>query len=62
MRSGLAITSICWCRFSVVDANQEGQYAVVPFNRDLVDELIAAGMDPEEAVAQSHWRCHERSG
>lgn len=39
--------------FSVVDANQEGQYAVVPFNRDLVDELIAAGMDPKEAVAKA---------
>ncbi len=39
--------------FSVVDANQDGQYAVVPFNRDLVDELIAAGMDPKEAVAKA---------
>jgi Flp pilus assembly protein CpaB len=39
--------------FSVVDANQEGQYAVVPFNRDLVDELIAAGMDPKEAVTKA---------
>jgi len=39
--------------FSVVDANQEGQYAIVPFNRDLVDELIAAGMAPEAAVAQA---------
>jgi len=39
--------------FSVIDANQEGQYAVVPFNRDLVDELIAAGMDPKEAVAKA---------
>jgi Flp pilus assembly protein CpaB len=39
--------------FSVVDANQEGQYAVVPFNRDLVDELVAAGMKPEEAVAKA---------
>jgi Flp pilus assembly protein CpaB len=39
--------------FSVVDANQEGQYAIVPFNRDLVDELIAAGLPPEEAVARA---------
>ncbi len=39
--------------FSIVDANQEGQYAVVPFNRDLVDELIAAGLQPEEAVAKA---------
>jgi Flp pilus assembly protein CpaB len=38
--------------FSVVDANQEGQYAVVPFNRDMVDELIAAGLQPAEAVAK----------
>ena len=38
--------------FSIVDVNQEGQYPVVPFNRDLVDELIAAGMEPHEAVAQ----------
>jgi len=39
--------------FSVVDANQDGQYPVVPFNRDLVDELVAAGMDPKEAVAKA---------
>jgi len=39
--------------FSIVDANQEGQYAIVPFNRDLVDELIAAGLPPEEAVAKA---------
>jgi Flp pilus assembly protein CpaB len=39
--------------FSIVDANQEGQYAIVPFNRDLVDELIAAGLQPEEAVARA---------
>ena len=38
--------------FSIVDADQEGQYPVVPFNRDLVDELIAAGMEPAAAVAQ----------
>jgi len=39
--------------FSIVDANQEGQYAIVPFNRDLVDELIAAGMQPADAVAKA---------
>jgi Flp pilus assembly protein CpaB len=39
--------------FSVVDADQDGQYAVVPFNRDLVDELIGAGMEPQEAVAKA---------
>jgi pilus assembly protein CpaB len=38
--------------FQVLDVNQEGQYPVVPFNRDLVDELVAAGMQPEQAVAQ----------
>ena len=37
--------------FSVVDANQEGQYAVIPFNRDLVDELVSAGMDAKTAIA-----------
>ena len=39
--------------FSIVDADQEGQYPVVPFNRDLVDELIAAGMEPAAAVTQA---------
>jgi Flp pilus assembly protein CpaB len=39
--------------FSVVDADQEGQYQIVPFNRDLVDELVAAGMEPAAAVAQA---------
>jgi pilus assembly protein CpaB len=39
--------------FSIVDADQEGQYPVVPFNRDLVDELIAAGMEPATAVSQA---------
>jgi Flp pilus assembly protein CpaB len=38
--------------FSVIDVNQEGQYPIVPFNRDLVDELIAAGMPAETAVTQ----------
>ena len=38
--------------FSMIDVNQEGQYPIVPFNRDLVDELIAAGIPPEAAAAQ----------
>ena len=37
--------------FSILDVNLEGQYPVVPFNRELVDELIAAGI-PAEAAAQ----------
>jgi pilus assembly protein CpaB len=38
--------------FSILDVNQEGQYPIVPFNRELVDELIAAGIPPEAAAAQ----------
>lgn len=38
--------------FSVIDVNQEGQYPIVPFNRDLVDELIAAGIPAESAASQ----------
>jgi Flp pilus assembly protein CpaB len=38
--------------FAVVEVDQEGQYPVVPFNRDLVDELIAAGLEPQDAVAR----------
>ncbi len=38
--------------FSIVEVDQEGQFPVVPFNRDMVDELVAAGMDPKEAVAR----------
>jgi hypothetical protein len=34
--------------FSVVEVNQEGQYPVMPFNRDMVDELVAAGLQPPE--------------
>ncbi len=36
--------------FSVRDVDQDGQYPVVPFNRDLVDELVTAGLQPQEAV------------
>ena len=39
--------------FSVIDVNQEGQYPIVPFNRDLVDELIAAGFPPEVAAVKA---------
>ena len=38
--------------FSIVDVNQEGQYPIVPFNRELVDDLIAAGLPSEVAVQQ----------
>jgi len=38
--------------FAVVEVDQEGQYPVIPFNRDLVDELVAAGLEPAEAVAR----------
>lgn len=39
--------------FAVVDVDQEGQYPIVPFNRDLVDELIAASIPPESAASQA---------
>jgi len=38
--------------FSILDVNQDGQYPIVPFNRELVDELTAAGIPPESAAAQ----------
>jgi Flp pilus assembly protein CpaB len=38
--------------FSIVEVDQEGQFPVIPFNRDLVDDLIAAGLEPQEAVAR----------
>lgn len=34
----------------LVDVDRDGQYPVIPFNRDLVDQLVASGMDPAEAV------------
>jgi Flp pilus assembly protein CpaB len=37
--------------FSIVEVDQEGQYPIILFNRDLVDDLIAAGLEPQEAVA-----------
>ncbi len=39
--------------FSVVDVNQEGQYPIVPINRELVDELTSAGLTPEQAAQQA---------
>lgn len=36
--------------FSIVEVDQEGQYPIIPFNRDLIDDLISAGLDPQEAV------------
>lgn len=38
--------------FAVVEVDQEGQFPVMPFNRDMVDELVAAGLQPAEAVAR----------
>lgn len=38
--------------FAIVDVNQEGQYPIVPFNRDLVDELVAAGLDQADAISR----------
>lgn len=36
----------------LTDVDRDGQYAVVPFNRNLVDELIASGLEPEVAAQQ----------
>ncbi len=36
--------------FSVVDVNEQGQYPIVPFNRDLLDELTNAGLEPAAAA------------
>jgi pilus assembly protein CpaB len=38
--------------FAVVEVDQEGQFPVMPFNRDMVDELVSAGLQPAEAVAR----------
>jgi pilus assembly protein CpaB len=37
----------------LVDADRDGQYAAYLFNRDLSDELIAAGSPPDVAVQQA---------
>jgi Flp pilus assembly protein CpaB len=36
--------------FSVLDVNLDGQYPVIPFNRDLLDEFTAAGVPAETAL------------
>ncbi|HJW84302.1 MAG TPA: Flp pilus assembly protein CpaB [Anaerolineae bacterium] len=36
--------------FWLVDVDRDGQYPVVPFNRALVDELVASGMTPDQAA------------
>ena len=36
--------------FSVLDVNLEGQYPIIPFNRDLLDEFTAAGVPAETAL------------
>jgi Flp pilus assembly protein CpaB len=38
--------------FAVVEVDQEGQFPVMPFNRDMVDELVSAGLQPADAVAR----------
>ncbi len=38
--------------FSVVEVDQEGQFPTVPFNRDLVDELVSAGLPAQDAVSR----------
>lgn len=38
--------------FAVVEVDQDGQFPVIPFNRNLVDDLVAAGMEPKDAVAR----------
>jgi Flp pilus assembly protein CpaB len=35
-----------------VEVDQEGQFPVMPFNRDMVDELVSAGLQPADAVAR----------
>jgi Flp pilus assembly protein CpaB len=37
----------------LVDTDRDGQYSAYLFNRNLSDELIAAGMQPEAAVPQA---------
>ena len=37
----------------LVDADRDGQYAAYLFNRNLSDELIAAGLNPESAVQKA---------
>lgn len=39
--------------FWLVDVDRDGQYPTIPFNRNLVDELIGAGLDPDVAVQQA---------
>ena len=36
--------------FWLLDVDRDGQYPTIPFNRNLVDELIAAGAEPETAA------------
>lgn len=36
--------------FSVVDANQDGQYPVTPFNQDLFDQLRSTGAPADQAL------------
>jgi Flp pilus assembly protein CpaB len=38
--------------FAVVEVDQEDQYPIIPFNRDLVDELVASGLAPDAAVTR----------
>jgi pilus assembly protein CpaB len=38
--------------FWLVDVNRDGQYPAIPFNRNLLDELTASGLDAAAATAQ----------
>jgi pilus assembly protein CpaB len=38
--------------FWLFDVDRDGQYPTVPFNRNLIDELVAAGLEPSAAAQQ----------
>lgn len=39
--------------FWLIDVDRDGQYPAVPFNRNLVEELVSAGLDRDAAVQQA---------
>jgi len=39
--------------FWLLDVDRDGQYPTIPFNRNLVDELLAAGLEPSAAAQQA---------
>jgi len=38
--------------FWLIDVDRDGQFAAIPFNRDLVEEFISAGLPPDQAAQQ----------